>query len=297
MHFNVGLFLLVLVVHLACLYMLLKFSHTCMNQKTLLINISVYHVLFASLQMFKLVVNINSFELSASVWCAIWIIQGSIGFVFILTMHCITIDRFLEVFLHLKYSLYVTNERIRNFIIVSWVVSILMGTALSVLFMVSDESLAQRVTDYTFPTVDLTFLLNATYVYSYLYWKSRQCTRKISQIHSSKYRAPRFLLPGLIVLTYVVFNATGGVIQITGQELLRKCLVTARTWRLLINIVRMLYGLGGLSDATVYILMQRSCRRILNQHVKSLKKMSTATRIVSQRETSIETKTDDITDG
>ena len=111
----------------------------------------------------------------------LWTIQTSGCFMaYILFMVLLSVDRFLEVFLNIKYPLLVTSRTVRFSVISAWAASVIF--ALVLVLQNSANQVRNVVILYFWPSSELTFLLIALLVYTYLFVKIRQYRKKTNRI-------------------------------------------------------------------------------------------------------------------
>ena len=177
-----------------------------------------------------------------------------VAFHYVITMHIVAVDRFLEVYLHLKYRALVTRRVILTVITVSWVSSGVFG---AVLVTLSQTVLTGLEIDHFafhfFFVADLTFLTSALSIYTYLYVKYRQmkATARRNNPFLTNNKA-RFLTPLFIILTNVVFQNTASFLSMFNY--LSPSTFADEEDRNVRNISLLLFGLGHISDPLIYII-------------------------------------------
>eukprot|EP00493_Phyllostaurus_siculus_P023707 UN24043 len=106
--------LLVATVHIFALYLLHKTETLQSNQKLYLVHISALEVIIIALSLLTLYVNIWVNDTQVQEYSYLAMVSVTFPWMYILTMF--TVDRFLQVYLNLKYCSYMTSRR-RKFVI------------------------------------------------------------------------------------------------------------------------------------------------------------------------------------
>ena len=168
------------ILHTVGLYMLFttRITRLASNQKIYLINISASELSICFLKIAHRLLSLND-----QPWLAfkLWTIQTSGCFMaYILFMILLSVDRFLEVYLNIKYQLYITSRTARISVISAWTVSLTFSL---ILVLQNSTDLVRRIVIvYFWPSSELTFLFIAIIVYTYLFVKIRHYRRKTRRV-------------------------------------------------------------------------------------------------------------------
>lgn len=199
-----------------------------------------------------------------------------------ITMHIIAVDRFLEVYLHLKYKALVTRHVILIVVAASWIVGGVFG---AVLVTLSQTAFTGRQIDrfafHFFFVTDLSFLTCALCIYTYLYVKYRQM--KASARRNNPFLAnskAHFLAPLFIIFTNVVFQNTASFLSMfnyLSASSSSSAVSGDRSTKMLDvrQISLLLFGLGHISDPLIYIIFNPSVAKRIGHHASVTDKRAT----------------------
>ena len=190
-------------------------------------------------------------------------------------------DRAFDIYFHLRYPLYFTQQTVKKVLMTLWVVgvtfaliSVLMGK-----FRIGGEMIQENWRQYEgiFITVfflgtDSLIVITAVITYMYLYLKVRKILANsqgnAQQDNTRTPQSSKFLLPCLIIATYLIFNLTGTVLHFYSRFVLREASLTKSV---LSEIAHMFMVLGWASDGVLYIFLQKSVReKLLSMFRKSV---------------------------
>ena len=198
-----------------------------------------------------------------------------------ITMHGIAVDRFLEVYLHLKYKALVTRRLILILVAISWIMGGVFG---AVFVTLSKTAFTGRQIDrfafHFFFVTDLSFLTLALCIYTYLYVKYRQM--KASARRNNPFLAnskAHFLAPLFIVFTNVVFQNTASFLSMFNYLSVSSSSSDSsnRSAKMLNvrHISLLLFGLGHISDPLIYIIFNPSVAKRIGHHASVTEKRTT----------------------
>lgn len=174
------------ILHTVGLYMLFttRITRLAYNQKLYLINISISELLICVFKISHRLFSLYDYSLYSF---KLWTIQTSGCFMaYIIFMVLLSVDRFLEVYLNIKYPIFVTKRTAHFSVLIVWLVSAMFAMAL--VLQNSDNHVRRVVILYFWPSSELTFLLIALLVYTYLFVKIRKYrkkTNRISTVHDT----------------------------------------------------------------------------------------------------------------
>ena len=262
-HFDLVLLFLFSICILAtslCLVILRYATSKIINQKYLLSNLVLVELVFSLVELLMRFDKLQVITFSRYGAAACMFLRLTIAFVYVTTMHFITLDRLFEVYFHLTYPMKFTKARILCAIGGTWISGLLFAGTLTFVSCYKDKlSEVCQFSFYFFLGADITFVINATVTGTYLYVKYRQFKKSLKQRYRrfrASFKSQKFLLPGLIVLSYLVFETTGSFLS-TLMVLLKKPSFIYR------KIALILFAMGFLSDCLIYIFINPNARKIL----------------------------------
>lgn len=247
------------------LYLLLQCSVHNISQRHILISLCTVELLFSIVQIQTIVLKkygVSHSPLHSKIEMFVRLV---VAFQYILTMHHIAIDRLLEVYLHLAYSSLVTRRVVLIVVLTCWSISIAFAVFVIVL---NATWLNQRevltFAFYFFFAADVTFLLNASVTYTFLYVTFRRLQRTARRNSlSGSFKQRKFVIPFLLIISYITFDTTASFLSMAVH------FVGTSNPSLMRNIGLFLYCCGILSDAGIYILLQRNVRQTCWKQMKN----------------------------
>ena len=183
-------------------------------------------------------------------------------------MLLLTLDRFLEIYFHMKYAVYLTRKKLFYILITLWLLSAgLSVTLVLVAIFVSEVLKMYALFFYVYFGIDIVITIAAVSTYIYFFVKVRsfkQKERKLSGhlIQHKQSTSNKFLVPCLTIATYILFNVTGTTIHMAIQLMEDKYAPTSLIIALS-HIGFLLMLLGWVSDWMIYIILQRNVRKKL----------------------------------
>lgn len=148
----------------------------------------------------------------------------SFFYVFIMTM--IPIDRFMAIYLNIKYSIYWSVRKTNVVLIVALLMCCLLFIPLFIVHLRSATAFRKLVTYYIFPTLSLVFLIVFSFSYFYIIKQVLRHRKKTKQIQKQlrtnntnlhcKQLNIRFRLfvPTLVIITFILFMICPNIIGI-----------------------------------------------------------------------------------
>ena len=162
----------------------------------------------------------------------------------------IIIDRFLYIYMNIKYSVYVTKKVLIITNIMQWLVSIILNMTLTL-------NKASLVSCYAYLFVDIIIIITTVASFMYILLKIRNINKTVS----SRKRKDGLLkiwlklkIPTLMVLSYISFNGSSTVMKVYYATYKAFDLVVPAT---IIDLC------GYLSDVLCYIFLQKRIRSLL----------------------------------
>ena len=189
-----------------------------------------------------------------------------IPIIYYFIMFAITLDRFLELRLNIKYNLYLNENRTKKtLILVCCFVNIACLILLYIILSYRQPTLVSNIHEtihknfyiYFTPVTDTIFVIFAMTVYSYIFYKLYNNRRKgealMKQVKCNETAATniltvnRYRVPFRIILTFILFWIVPNILQ-----LISNCHPGYHGYFHLASYV--LYRIGYIADAVIYIL-------------------------------------------
>ena len=246
----------------------------------------VYSVRVALVNQRLIILNLASSELLASLervayWCGffagyrdtVWMRFGLFLYLFTafitkFIMMLLTLDRFFAIYLHMRYTVYITKTRLVRAIAILWFSSV----SLSMLLVLVAIYALDIITMYSFFFyiyfgLDMIICVTALVTYMYFFIKTRDVhvrERKLSS-HLKEYKAgntsKKFLVPCLTVASYILLNVGGTTVRMVIHII--DLDYTSDMAKILSHVGFFLVLLGWLADWMIYILLQQKIRKKL----------------------------------
>ena len=180
----------------------------------------------------------------------------------------IIIDRFLDIWLNLKYSLYINVTKLKIIIICQWILGLILAITSFLLVLsnaISLQSFLQRAI-IAKSCLDIVIIIAAllTFIYLFIKVKSVLHRENSQQRGQGKQSGPttttwyKVKVPFLMIATFIVFNAGGFILFIINHKLHNDNRTTA-----LYCSFAILDICGWTSDALIYIFCRKRVRRLL----------------------------------
>lgn len=250
-------------------YLLYLTKHTNINksQRIFLMNLSFCEMCLCGAAVAKITLLFRGYEKAAY---QILIMQlTGFSLAYYLLMLFLTVDRFLEINLNIRYPLYCSRKRARYSMVFVWAAAFTHIVAYLAV-QPSIGELYKTCSLYFYPVAETCFCITAVFTYSYIYKKisfhKRRNTivpvripddgskRKVS--HKKLVGRIGMFMPSLLILTFVVFfvipDQTYFIYTLSNKSMPKYLQITFATS----------FSLGFVTDAIIYIFLSR--------HVKSV---------------------------
>ena len=195
-------------------------------------------------------------------------------------------DRLLDIQLSIKYPLYFTEERVRRILLVIWfccgVFSLVM-----ISFWISDIArlTLMKIVLLYMSSSNIVIIITALVTYIILYLKvrhfrhiDRSQRRAVGNDNFRVYHRSKFLLPCLLIATYLLFNSTADV-----MILYKHLFINVKEHKTLTSeIAHWFWVLAWISDGVLYILLQKDIRNTLRSIMRKRQSAITPTQFGSQ---------------
>ena len=260
-------YIICIILHCIGIRLLIKAKVKPNSQRLITVNLALAEILQSLMNLYLIVMGIA--KLNASL--------GKMGytetFVFLVatyikrcTMLYMTIDRFLDVKLNIKYSIYFTNKKVISILIAIWII-VITGAMISCLVAGFSKSVdlvdtIQATEIYRYLALDIIITLIAVLVYTYLYKLARKVAHSIQQQSAnanSIYRTKsKFRVPAMIVFSYALSTLT---IFILMKIFIKFCKNNiCSKWTTLLSATCILMNFY--SDVFIYVFLQRDVRKL-----------------------------------
>ena len=186
-------------------------------------------------------------------------------------------DRFLAIFLNIKYPVIITRGKIVKMSSLIWIISCLYGIMQATFAAFGDPKTALIrlhrswfIHNYIIVVFDSIFIVSSIVTYIYFYFKFKgnllkDASQKSNEsLKSNRRRAFNYKIPFMIVGTFWTFNVTSDILYQVEVYHVRNARCCTHC-ELLVNIASFLQISGYISDAILYIAMQRRVTRMLKR--------------------------------
>ena len=186
----------------------------------------------------------------------------------------LTIDKVLDIYLHLKYSMYFPKNRVVKILLAMWITSMTFSTGALIVSKLRLVNLYDMVFLITciYLTLDFIVLIASIISFSYMLTKvwaiilnshrevGTQSVNTLQLSSTRKLFKRKCLVPCLIILSYIVFNMTSFLT-------LNIEIAMSTRYTFSVTYARFLMPLGLIADSLIYIFMQRQVWRYLKRVV------------------------------
>ena len=151
------------------------------NQRLLLVTLCVTEFVYAVADIAKACCIL--LDIQNVITLAIFLFHGTaLTFFLIFIMIMITVDRFLEIYLNIKYSIHWSVRKTNVVLIVAVLMCCLLFIPLFIVHLRSATAFRKLVTYYIFPTLSLVFLIVFSFSYFYIIKQVLRHRKKTKQI-------------------------------------------------------------------------------------------------------------------
>ena len=198
-------------------------------------------------------------------WAYFRSISLMLHFVIDFTMFFMTLERLMAVILSFKYQLYWRVGRTKKVLATIWFVGFMFGvTACLIQINTSVEIDILLLTVFTYFQLvfSIIFVVTAFSTYAAIFWKYRKSRNALRRSGSSNEDGKRnshlrFRIPALIIFTFLIFDSVPLCIWVI-------LLSSSISWSWLLELSRvLLFALGYIADALIYIFLQPEVRKYL----------------------------------
>ena len=270
------------LMHITGMWVLTKVSdrNVCGTQKYLIIALSLTELGFVILSTIREFIYYTRGSRSDNIglWFAVYILVVIMN-MYYLIMFAITLDRFLEIRLDIKYHLYSNKKKIKKVLLSAYIVLNAFYMTLLCIYLAYRQpaytaNIIRSFVLYFAPVIDTIFVIFAMIAYSYVFSKLYRNRIKDNALRTQLavnqpnvpiiLKADRFRVPFWIVLTFVLFLIIPDIL-----ELIRKTLLHPSLQDDFQMLSYVLYRIGFIADPVIYIYnlesVQYKLRKVLHQ--------------------------------
>ena len=193
------------------------------------------------------------------------------GFMYLFVMAMITLDRFAEIKLNLKYRLYCNTKRTITILFLGFTISCLLYVGLLIHFLINGNELDwdELWIVYFIPIFQGIFLVIAFKTYYYIFKKLRKNQLALNKIRNQLDQSssgnglqrkiqgkPKIIVPSLIILTFILFSILPNFIYAAVYHWSTNYRYTVAS-----KLFPCLYFLGWMADPIIYIFSVKSIRQ------------------------------------
>ena len=218
--------LLASLFHLFGIILLYRMTIEKSNQTLLIINLAGTELLYCLYEFAYVLLKVVSVDKPPALVTIDWIVALSFLIANKLMMLYLILDRFAEIYFHMKYPLFFTKARVIKILSVLWVFSIVYGTVIAVLTIWSNGfknpyiEKSNYIQSYNYFTlvVDATITVVAVGTYLCFYSKVSSIIKRTKSEEKQRNQGMdrkqnrKFLIPFLMIATYLVFNVSSTVL-------------------------------------------------------------------------------------
>ena len=274
------------ILHLVGLFVLFRIKVPQFNQIKIMINLAFTELIFC----LNVIVYFTVVKIVDKDWHTLrhmktlhLIVNNSCVVANRLVMLYLVGDRFLDINLHMKYPIYFTKKRVMTVLFCCWVVGgsfgLIQGTLVALQHYSNRDSYV--ISNSISLTLDSAIAVSAIATYVYFYSKVGEMNRrdnarrKGNQKRINIKHSFKFLVPFIMIVTYIIFNVSATVIwQVTslhGES-------NKKLTDILFQVAWIVELVGFLCDAILYVLLQRNVRTTLISKLSMKRPLSTRRR-------------------
>lgn len=254
---------LVILTHIMALRVLINKKQKRLkgNQKMLLITLSVAELTYAVINIGMVLGSLQKFINLTDAFFTLNFVSGFWMYWVIMTL--ITLDRFLEIYLNIKYSILCSSKKTKTVLIIALVISFLL---LVPAFQVKKETLISFGILFCYPILESFFIILASVTYLYIFkqvlrhrkrtMKVQKQLRRNNRVINRMHFGNRFkvFVPSLIIITFIFFMFVPNTISL----FIHKGFVKPEVQ----DIVFILIPIGLVADPVIYIFNLKGIRRL-----------------------------------
>ena len=257
--------LLVILVHVIALRMLIsvKNNNVSGTQKLLLIVLCVTELTFTVSDIGSTVLHfLGLFQFRNVIW--MFSISSCIV-MYIFVMILITVDRFMEIYLNIKYDIHWCTKKTKVVLAVALVMSLLSGIPAIMVGWREPCDVFKVFSLYVYPILEAVFVIVASFTYFYIIKQvrrhrkvSERIEKQLSENNKRPNQKPRnnrfkIFVPTLIIITFMLFTIGPNIIKLcVFLDIIQKENEA--------HIAYIFIAIGFIADPLIYILNMKSIR-------------------------------------
>ena len=232
---------LAILLHIVGVCLLTQERRSTSPQRNLLLSLSYCDIGFCILSLLRIAIGDVS---NTPAYNHILILSYSLNFPFFFGMFFLTLDRFLQIFLHLGYLNSFYERHKERFCLCSWFTAVLYGITVCVLHASSIYTIDSIQIKWSFISLIFSAVVVTEFimVYTYIFIKLRK-----SSSSRQHFRLLKDMRPFLIILTFVLFIFIP--------------VLYSRHEPGIGDYLKLIYRINFLSDALIHILLQPRIKR------------------------------------
>lgn len=255
------LFAIAIILHIVAISLLLYLPKR-RNQDVIFLHISASEICMCCCEVTQNILS-RSYNVGTLPISIIILIQISF-FVIpnILFMLILTLERFGKIYFGIKYPIYFSRYRLGIVLSLTWMIGIICSVIALPLKLKCNINTLAIIFTYIFPILESTFLVVAVIVYSYIYKKFYEVKNfrydnNDSQRTQARLKKVNFIPPFLIIFNFIVFVIAPDIANMTFFYL------TDSGEQIHTNTLVIIYVVGFINDAIIYIFLQLHLRKLL----------------------------------
>ena len=272
---EISINILAVLVHVAALLLLIKSTQHDIkgSQKYLFISLSITELSYCLISI-------------AYLWCKEYGVENSIRkyitifratavlLMYYFIMIYIKLDRFFTVHLNIKYEVYWSPLKTKRLIFFTSLVCIAVSLLVSVTWFQMHWNVTTFVNIYLYPLFMVVFIICAVITYSYIVKKiianrkredrlMKQMTKNHKKLSPQIQQKPKsaIFVPTIVIVTFILFMVIPNFIYTIDKN-------TSKLPVHMVDINWVLFPLGFIVDAVVYIFSVKILRNIFNKHIR-----------------------------
>ena len=267
---------LLAVLHGVGIVLLYKAKRDLPNQRVITLNLAVAEFLFCvSRAILYILVLIGLQKILP------YVILNFPSFIFFLAIRFaifhIIVDRFLNIWLNIKYPILINTKSLIKAIICQWILSSFLSAVLGSAMML--QAISSKILKFTRLAIDIIIVVAAGLTFVYLFMRVKnvvygQTTVQRQQNRSRPSRPSRRIwlnlkIPILMVSTYMIFNTSSSVLWFYLYNIENpkfNPIPTYYTSPLVLDLC------GWCSDGIIYIFLQKRVRHLLVSSFRKIRK-------------------------
>ena len=212
-------------------------------------------------------------------------IFSGLCFIYYCSMMSVIFDRFLGIFLSLKYKAYCTTFKAKVVVPTLWMIGFVLIFTLPLIDVLTKFHIDLGIIWYVYPCFDLSVIVLSivTYLYIFKRYKSSQSRTSSTSIESrahslssaNLFKNSKFFIPLLLTITFAIFIAVPDLSFFIIE-------INKKKYPALHVALRLCYPLSDLADAFIYLYLQPSVRRLLWKKLQMLFHRASVMLVVSE---------------